>query len=98
MLVGAFGIAGADQALTRNPLADSGAFGVNAGAGFAVTVGVGMFGTTTAGQYVWFALVGALLASVLVYMIARRHRRTGDAGAARTAGVALRGARRNHIT
>lgn len=71
MLVGAaFGIAGAlIQALTRNPLADSGVLGVNAGAGFAVTVGVGMFGTTTAGQYVWFALVGALLASVLVYMI-----------------------------
>lgn len=35
----AFGVAGAlIQALTRNPLADPGLLGVNAGAGFAVTI------------------------------------------------------------
>lgn len=37
----AYGIAGAlIQAITRNPLADTGILGVNAGAGFAVTLGV----------------------------------------------------------
>ncbi|WP_460869717.1 iron chelate uptake ABC transporter family permease subunit, partial [Nocardioides pakistanensis] len=37
----AFGLAGAlIQAITRNPLADPGILGVNAGAGFAITVGV----------------------------------------------------------
>ena len=44
----AFGVAGAlIQALTRNPLADPGILGVNAGAGFAVTLGVGFFGLTS---------------------------------------------------
>ncbi len=66
----AFGVAGAlVQALTRNPLADPGILGVNAGAGFAVTLGVGLFGVTSAQGYVWFAFVGAALATLLVYAI-----------------------------
>jgi iron complex transport system permease protein len=66
----AFGVAGAlIQALTRNPLADPGLLGVNAGAGFAVTVGVGLTGGTAIGGYIWFAFVGAALATVLVYVI-----------------------------
>lgn len=46
VIVGAaLGLSGAlIQALTRNPLADPGILGVNAGAAFAVTVGVGFFG------------------------------------------------------
>jgi iron complex transport system permease protein len=65
-----FGVAGAlIQALTRNPLADPGILGVNAGAGFAVTLGVGIFGVSGVTGYIWFAFIGAALATVLVYAI-----------------------------
>ena len=71
LLVGiALGLAGAlIQALTRNPLADPGILGVNAGAAFAVSVGVGLFGISTIHQYIWFAFLGAIAATVLVYAI-----------------------------
>ncbi|HMR50135.1 MAG TPA: iron chelate uptake ABC transporter family permease subunit [Arachnia sp.] len=71
VLVGsAFGVAGAlIQALTRNPLADPGILGVNAGAGFAVTLGVGLFGLSGIDGYIWFAFAGAAVATVLVYLI-----------------------------
>lgn len=71
VLVGmALGISGAlIQALTRNPLADPGILGVNAGAAFAVSIGVGVFGITAVQQYIWFAFLGAVAATVLVYAI-----------------------------
>lgn len=71
LIVGAaFGVAGAlIQALTRNPLADPGILGVNAGAGFAVTVGIGIFGIGSISGYIWFAFIGAAAATVIVYMI-----------------------------
>lgn len=66
----AFALAGAlIQSLTRNPLADPGILGVNAGAGFAVTLGVGFFGVTTISGYVWYAFIGAAFATLLVYVI-----------------------------
>ncbi|MFT3943948.1 MAG: iron chelate uptake ABC transporter family permease subunit [Ancrocorticia sp.] len=66
----AFGVAGAlIQALTRNPLADPGILGVNAGAGFAVTLGVGLLGVTSASSYMWYAFIGAAAATILVYLI-----------------------------
>lgn len=66
----AFGVAGAlIQALTRNPLADPGILGVNAGAGFAVTLGVGFFGLTSISGYIWFAFLGAAITTVVVYFI-----------------------------
>ncbi|WP_225446190.1 FecCD family ABC transporter permease [Paenibacillus rhizovicinus] len=66
----AFGLSGAlIQALTRNPLADPGILGVSAGAAFAVAVGVGVFSVGTLSGYVGFALVGALLATLIVYVI-----------------------------
>jgi iron complex transport system permease protein len=70
-LVGAaLGLAGAlMQALTRNPLADPGLLGVNAGASAAVVTAIGLLGITGATGYVWFALAGAAVASVLVYAI-----------------------------
>jgi iron complex transport system permease protein len=71
LLVGiALGLAGAlIQALTRNPLADPGILGVNAGASFFVTLAVGLFGFTTINSYIWFAFLGAVAATVLVYAI-----------------------------
>ncbi|MBS4209504.1 iron chelate uptake ABC transporter family permease subunit [Bacillus sp. FJAT-50079] len=66
----AFGLAGAlIQALTRNPLADPGILGVNAGAAFAVALAVGIFSVTTMSGYVWFALLGAFVATIAVYVI-----------------------------
>lgn len=55
------------QAFTRNPLADPGILGVNAGASFAVTFAVGVVGLSTPGAYVPFALAGAFVLTVLVY-------------------------------
>ncbi|MDF2558432.1 MAG: ABC-type Fe3+-siderophore transport system, permease component [Bacillales bacterium] len=66
----AFGLAGAIiQALTRNPLADPGILGVNAGAAFAVALAVGVFSVTSLSQYIWFALIGAFVATIVVYII-----------------------------
>jgi len=91
ILIGAaFGVAGAlMQALTRNPLADPGILGVNAGAGFAVTVGVGLFGLTGITGYVWFAFLGAATATVLVYLIGSAGRVTAAPATLVLAGVAL---------
>ena len=57
------------QALTRNPLADPGLLGVNAGAAAAVVIAIGLLGITGQTAYVWFAFLGAALASVAVYAI-----------------------------
>ncbi len=71
IVVGAcLGVAGAlMQGHTRNPLADPGIFGVSAGAGLAVVIGVYAFGVSGSGYDVLFALIGALLASVAVFSI-----------------------------
>nr|WP_269329976.1 iron chelate uptake ABC transporter family permease subunit [Kineosporia babensis] len=91
----ALGIAGAVmQALTRNPLAEPGILGVNAGAAFAVVVAIAGLGITSFTGYVWFACAGAALASTLVWAVNQRAARSLDsAGNAQTrlllAGVAL---------
>jgi iron complex transport system permease protein len=71
VLVGmALGLAGAlMQALTRNPLADPGILGVNAGAACAVVLAIAYLGITQLDQYVWFALLGAGVATVVVYLL-----------------------------
>jgi iron complex transport system permease protein len=71
LLVGAaLGVAGAlIQAVTRNPLADPGILGVNAGSAFAVALAVGVLGVTAPLGYVWFAFLGALVTTVMVYLI-----------------------------
>ncbi len=66
----ALGLSGAlMQTLTRNPLADPGILGVNAGAGFAVVVGITFFGAASIDGYLWFAFAGALAAALLVALI-----------------------------
>jgi iron complex transport system permease protein len=71
LLVGAaLGLAGAVmQAVTRNPLADPGLLGVNAGAAFAVVLAIWQFGSSDIGTLVWFAFGGAAAASVVVYLL-----------------------------
>ncbi|WP_312837059.1 iron chelate uptake ABC transporter family permease subunit, partial [Pantoea sp.] len=55
----ALGLAGAlMQSLTRNPLADPGILGVNAGAGFAVVLGIALFGADTPADWLGFAFGG----------------------------------------
>ena len=66
----ALGLAGAlMQGVTRNPLADPGILGVNAGASLLVIVAIAVFGVSSASGYVWFAFIGAALATVLVYLV-----------------------------
>jgi iron complex transport system permease protein len=77
------------QALTRNPLADPGLFGVNAGAALAVVVGVGVLGVRAPQAYVWFALVGAALAAALVYLLGSTGRTASSPTRLALAGVAV---------
>lgn len=84
------GVAGAlIQAITRNPLADPGILGVDAGAGFAVTIGVGVFGITAIEGYIWFAFLGAMAATVAVYLIGSAGRGAASPVQLVLAGVAL---------
>jgi iron complex transport system permease protein len=71
LLVGAaLGLAGAlMQGVTRNPLADPGLLGVNAGASLAVVVGIYAFGLASVASYAWFAFAGAALAGAAVYTL-----------------------------
>lgn len=62
------------QSLTRNPLADPGILGVNAGAALAVVCGIAYLGISTPAQYMWLAVAGAGAAAVLVYVIGSRGR------------------------
>lgn len=69
----ALGVAGAlMQAMTRNPLADPGLLGVNAGAATAVVIGIVVFGITSLIGYVWLAFAGAALALLLVHALGGR--------------------------
>ena len=73
----ALGLAGAlMQALTRNPLAEPGILGVNAGAAFAVATGLTVFSATSPQQYMFFGFAGAAATSIVVYLLGRAH----DAG------------------
>ncbi|WP_459250457.1 FecCD family ABC transporter permease [Streptomyces youssoufiensis] len=78
LLVGAgLGLAGAVmQALTRNPLAEPGVLGVNAGASAAVVSAISFLGITSPTGYVWFAFLGAAVVSVLVYALGGSRRAT----------------------
>lgn len=90
-LVGAsLAIAGAlMQTVTRNPLASPGILGINAGAMFFVVVAVSLLPLHTPAEYVWAALLGALVAACLVVMLSRG--RQGELSSLRVvlAGVAV---------
>ncbi|WP_345286732.1 iron chelate uptake ABC transporter family permease subunit [Streptomyces gulbargensis] len=71
LLVGlALGLSGAVmQGLTRNPLAEPGLLGVNAGAAAAVVSAIAFLGVDDVRDYVWFAFAGAAVVSVVVYVL-----------------------------
>ncbi len=60
------------QGLTRNPLADPGLLGINAGASVAVLGAITLWGITSPSGFVWFAFAGAAAAAVLVALIGTR--------------------------
>ncbi|WP_329059942.1 FecCD family ABC transporter permease [Amycolatopsis sp. NBC_01480] len=81
------------QAVSRNPLAEPGILGVNAGAALSVVLAISVLGVSDAGDYVWFALGGAVLATALVYGLGVRTAGPGDGAQSRVrlvlAGAAL---------
>jgi iron complex transport system permease protein len=91
LLVGiALGVSGAlIQAMTRNPLADPGILGVNAGAAFFVALAVGVLGFTGIWSYIWFAFIGAILATVAVYALGSMGRAGATPIRLTLAGIAL---------
>lgn len=90
----AFALAGTVmQGLTRNPLADPGLLGVNAGASLAVLGAIVVLGIASPAGFVWFAFVGAALAAGVVALVGSRGADGSDpaklalTGAAVTAGL-----------
>lgn len=81
------------QGIARNPLADPGILGINAGASLAVVVGIYLFGLGNASGYIWFAFAGAGAAAGAVYAVASLGREGATpiklalAGAALAAGL-----------
>jgi iron complex transport system permease protein len=57
------------QGLTRNPLAEPGILGINAGAALAVVTFVCFLGTSTSSVYAWWAFLGAGITAVSVYWL-----------------------------
>ncbi|RNE49799.1 iron chelate uptake ABC transporter family permease subunit [Corynebacterium alimapuense] len=86
----ALGVAGGlMQAVTRNPMTDPGILGVNAGATLAVVVGLAYFGMNDIGQYMWWSLAGALLTSVVVFVVGNTGASRGNPVRMTLSGVAL---------
>ena len=90
----ALGLAGACmQGLTRNPLADPGILGINAGACLAMVLALSVIGVSELSSFVWFAFLGAAVAGVVVHLVASLGRegatpvKLAIAGAAVTAAV-----------
>ncbi|MBB5148498.1 MULTISPECIES: FecCD family ABC transporter permease [Ureibacillus] len=66
----ALGVSGAlMQSVTRNPIADPSILGVNTGAALFVVCGIAFFHISSASQYIWFAIVGAMITAIFVYSI-----------------------------
>lgn len=57
------------QGVTRNPLADPGLLGINAGASAGVVAGTAFLGASGQSDTMWWALPGALLAGLLVHVV-----------------------------
>lgn len=85
---GALGLAGSVmQAMTRNPLADPGVLGINAGAAFVVVTVTALSGVATRTGTLGASLAGAGLAAALVFVV------SGSSGGSRSrlalAGIAV---------
>lgn len=66
----ALGLAGVlAQGITRNPLADPGLLGLNAGAALGIVIAATAFGVVSPVGAVWFAFLGAAIAAITVFAI-----------------------------
>lgn len=64
----ALGVSGAlMQSVTRNPIADPSILGVNTGAALAIVIGFTFFNINSSIQYIIFAMVGAMIAAIIVF-------------------------------
>jgi iron complex transport system permease protein len=79
------------QRATRNPLAEPGLLGVNAGAAFAVTLGITAFGAASLAQIGLLAILGALAATAAVFGIAVAAGRAAGPATLLLAGVTVAG-------
>ncbi|RII09341.1 Ferric enterobactin transport system permease protein FepD [Streptomyces sp. YIM 130001] len=57
------------QGVTRNPLADPGLLGINAGAAASIVAATAFLGASGQSETMWWALPGALLAGVFVHLL-----------------------------
>ncbi|OLF15345.1 FecCD family ABC transporter permease [Actinophytocola xanthii] len=91
ILVGAaLGVSGAVlQGVTRNPLADPGIMGINAGAAAFVVLAITVLGLRGISAYIWFAFLGAAVATLLVYAVASLGREGATPVKLALAGVAV---------
>lgn len=86
----AFALSGAlMQALTRNPLADPGILGINAGAAFAMVAAIGLIGISHPLSLIWFSFGGTGLAAIAVYAAAMGGRAGATPLRLTLAGVAI---------
>ena len=86
----ALGLAGTVmQGLSRNPLADPGILGVNAGAAFAIAIGIAVFGLRDITSLIWLSFAGALVVTIGVTIIGSSGRGPADPLRLTLAGVAL---------
>ncbi|WP_431027763.1 FecCD family ABC transporter permease [Lysinibacillus sp. LZ02] len=66
----ALGVSGAlMQSVTRNPIADPSILGVNTGASLFVVCGIAFFNISSANQYIWLAIAGAIITAIFVFGI-----------------------------
>jgi iron complex transport system permease protein len=77
------------QALMRNPLADPGILGINAGAAFAMVMAIALFGISHPLSLIWFSFAGTALAAVGVYAAAMGGRAGATPLRLTLAGVAI---------
>ena len=86
----ALGLAGAAlQSITRNPLADPGLLGINAGASLAMVVGISAFGLSGVHVYVLLAFVGGAAAALVVHALAAAGRAASAPATSLIAGAAV---------
>lgn len=57
------------QAITRNPIASTDIFGLNAGAGFFIVIAVTFFQVSSLQQFTWLAFTGAAVSAIAVYFL-----------------------------
>lgn len=77
------------QGVTRNPLADPGILGVNAGAAAFIVVAIALLGAHALSTYIWLAFLGAGVAIVTVYGVASLGREGATPVKLALAGVAM---------